>query len=132
MMKHLRLSFAAVFTLIHVLSYAQPITVSTTQTPQQLVDNVLLGFGVTASNVTINGNPLLANVPQENVGFFTNTNPAFPIQSGMVLTTGNAIAAIGPNSASNFTNNFPQTSIVSTDPHRYCRGISNQWSGIRI
>jgi gliding motility-associated-like protein len=117
MMKHLRLSFAAVFTLIHVLSYAQPITVSTTQTPQQLVDNVLLGFGVTASNVTINGNPLLANVPQENVGFFSNTNPAFPIQSGMVLTTGNAIAAIGPNSAINFTNNFPQTPLVSTDPH---------------
>ena len=41
--------------------FAQPIAVSTTQTPQQLVDNVLLGFGVTAFNVTINGNPALAN-----------------------------------------------------------------------
>jgi len=37
-------------------AFAQPISVSTTQTPQQLVDNVLLGFGVTAFNVTINGN----------------------------------------------------------------------------
>ena len=96
---------------------AQPISVSTTQTPQQLVDNVLLGFGVTALNVTINGNPALANTPQGNVGYFTNTNAAFPISNGLVLTTGNAIAAIGPNSGSSFTNNNPPTSSVASDPH---------------
>jgi PKD repeat protein len=96
---------------------AQPISVSTTQTPQQLVDNVLLGFGVTALNVTINGNPALANTAQSNVGYFTNTNPAFPINNGLILTTGNAVAAIGPNTQSSFTNNMPQTPIVSSDPH---------------
>ncbi|MFN5441774.1 MAG: choice-of-anchor L domain-containing protein, partial [Flavobacteriia bacterium] len=96
---------------------AQPISVSTTQTPQQLVDNVLLGFGVTALNVTINGNPALANTPQGNVGYFTNTNAAFPINNGLILTTGNAIAAVGPNSGSSFTNNNPPTSSVASDPH---------------
>jgi gliding motility-associated-like protein len=117
MMKHLRFYVVAIFASLNVFSFAQPITVTTTQTPQQLVDNVLLGFGVTALNVTINGNPLLANVPQNNVGFFTNSNPAFPIDSGLVLTTGNASAAVGPNSSSSFTNNNPPTSMVTSDPH---------------
>ncbi|MFM6935050.1 MAG: choice-of-anchor L domain-containing protein [Flavobacteriales bacterium] len=117
MTKSLHLYLIVLFTLVRTLSFAQPITVSTVQTPQQLVDNVLLGFGVTALNVTINGNPLLANVPQGNVGFFTNSNPAFPIDSGLILTTGNAIGAIGPNTSTSFTNNNPPTSSVSTDPH---------------
>ncbi len=117
MMKSLRVYLVVAFALFNTLSFAQPITVSTVQTPQQLVDNVLLGFGVTALNVTINGNPLLANTPQGNVGFFTNSNPAFPIDSGLILTTGNAIGAIGPNSSTSFTNNNPPTASVSTDPH---------------
>ena len=117
MMNSLRAIFLGVFTLINTLSFAQPITVSTVQSPQQLVDNVLLGFGVTALNVTINGDPLLANVPQGNVGFFTSTNPAFPIDSGLILTTGNAIGAIGPNTQTNYTNNAPATPMVTSDPH---------------
>ena len=116
-MRSLRLFFVGVFTFLNALSFAQPITVSTVQTPQQLVDNVLLGFGVTALNVTINGNPLLANTPQGNVAFFTNSNPAFPIDSGLILTTGNAIGAIGPNTMTSATNNNPATPLVTTDPH---------------
>jgi gliding motility-associated-like protein len=117
MMNSLRLFFVGAFTLLNTLAFAQPITVSTVQTPQQLVDNVLLGFGVTALNVTINGNPLLANTPQGNVAFFTNSNPAFPIDSGLILTTGNAIGAIGPNTMTSATNNNPPTPLVTTDPH---------------
>ena len=113
-MKHL-LQFLMIFSL--GAAFAQPISVATTQTPQQLVDNVLLGFGVTAFNVTINGNPALANTAQGNVGYFTNTNPLFPINNGLILTTGNASAAVGPNSGTSFTNNNPPTSSVSTDPH---------------
>jgi len=116
-MRSLRLFFVGAFTFLNTLSFAQPITVSTVQTPQQLVDNVLLGFGVTALNVTINGNPLLANTPQGNVAFFTNSNPAFPIDSGLILTTGNAIGAIGPNTMTSATNNNPPTPMVTTDPH---------------
>lgn len=98
-----------------LLSHAQPLVVTGTQTPQQLVDNVLLGFGVTASNITINGNPLLANSPNGNIGYFTNTNPTFPMSSGMILTTGDAAGAMGPNNSSSATN--PGTSQdVSTDP----------------
>ena len=113
-MKHL---LQLLFIFSFGAAIAQPISVSTTQTPQQLVDNVLLGFGVTALNVTINGNPALANTAQGNVGYFTNTNPLFPINNGLILTTGNASAAVGPNSGTSFTNNSPATASVSTDPH---------------
>ena len=106
-MKHI-LHLAFIFAFGSV--FGQSIGVSTTQTPQQLVDNVLLGFGVTAFNVTINGNPALANTAQSNVGYFTNTNPLFPINSGLILTTGHASAAVGPNNSTNFTLNNPPTS----------------------
>jgi gliding motility-associated-like protein len=130
MMRSLRVFFVGVFTMLNTLSFAQPITVSTVQTPQQLVDNVLLGFGVTALNVSINGNPLLANTPQGNVALFTNTNPAFPINSGLILTTGNAIGAIGPNSMSSFTNNNPPTPMVTLDPHLNDIAAGNVTNGV--
>jgi len=97
--------------------YAQPITVSGTQTPQQLIDNVLLGMGVVATNITVNGNPALANTPMGSISLFSNTNALFPLPTGVLLTTGNGIGAIGPNSSQSFTNNNPPTANVSSDPH---------------
>ncbi len=95
---------------------SQSIAVNTAQTPTQLVNNVLLGFGVTAFNITINGSPLNANTPVSNVTSFTNANPAFPFAAGMLLTTGNGVGAQGPNNATSFTNNTPATPNVGTDP----------------
>ena len=97
--------------------FGQSIVVNTAQTPTQLVNNILLGFGVTASNITINGSPLTANTPVGNITSFTNANPAFPFSAGMLLTTGNGVGAQGPNNATSFTNNNPATPNVSTDPH---------------
>lgn len=91
------------------------ITVTNTFTPNQMVQNVLLGFGVTASNITVNGSPANANGILGNVSFFTSGNTNFPIQSGMLLTTGNGVGAIGPNTVGSFTNNLPATANVSTD-----------------
>jgi len=94
---------------------AQNIAVTSTQTPQQLVNSVLLGSGVTASNITINGVAGMANTPFGNIGYFTNANGTFPMTSGIILTTGDAIGAVGPNSSINSTN--PGTSqSVSFDP----------------
>ena len=106
-----------VFVSLSLMAFSQSVVVSNTQTPTQLINNVLLGMGVTASNITINGSPLNANNAQGNVASFTNTNPAFPISSGLLLTTGNAIAAQGPNSSTNLSNNLPATASVATDPH---------------
>lgn len=104
------------FTANHFL-FSQSILVNATQTPTQLVNNVLLGFGVTASNITINGSPLNANTPVSNITSFTNNNPSFPFSAGMLLTTGNGVGAQGPNNATSFTNNTPPTPNVATDPH---------------
>lgn len=104
------------FSLIFQSAFSQSIVVNTAQTPTQLVNNILLGFGVTASNITINGSPLSANTPVSNITSFTNNNPAFPFNAGMLLTTGNGIGAQGPNNATSFTNNAPPTSNVSGDP----------------
>jgi gliding motility-associated-like protein len=91
------------------------ITVTNTFTPSQMVQNVLLGFGVTASNITVNGSPANANGLLGNVTFFTSGNTNFPIQSGMLLTTGNGVGAIGPNTIGSSTNNTPATANVSAD-----------------
>lgn len=103
------------FVLISVSMVAQ-ITVTNTQTPDQLVQNVLMGFGVTATNVTVNGSPITANNIVSNATFFNANNTTFPIPSGVLLTTGRGIAAIGPNSSGSFTNNNPPTSNVGSDP----------------
>ncbi|MEN9914792.1 MAG: hypothetical protein RL528_1556 [Bacteroidota bacterium] len=106
-----------VFVSLNLMAFSQSVVVSNAQTPTQLVNNVLLGMGVTASNITINGNPVTANAAQGNVASFTNTNPAFPISSGLLLTTGNSIAAQGPNNSTNLSNNLPATASVASDPH---------------
>ena len=95
-------------------SFAQ-ITVTNTATPNQLVQNILLGFGVSASNIKINGATVNAGIIQTNMTYFNAGSNNFPIQSGVLLTTGKGIAAIGPNSSGSFTNGG--TPNVSSDPH---------------
>lgn len=81
-------------------SYAQ-ITVSNTQTPQQLVQNVLLGPGVTASNITYNGAP-------NAIGYFSG-NSNIGIGSGLLMTCGDINNAPGPNNqtGASMSNNLP-------------------------
>lgn len=69
------------------------LTVNTGFTPTQLVQNVLLGSGVTASGVTFSGTATQRsefNGTASNIGF----------TSGVLLTTGDASVAPGPNNSS--------------------------------
>jgi gliding motility-associated-like protein len=109
--------FTLLFLLCNSLTFAQSIAVNTGQTPTQLVNNVLLGFGVQAFNITINGSAASSNTPVNNVTSFTNTNPAFPFGAGLLLTTGNGVGAQGANNSPSSTNNTPATPNVSADPH---------------
>jgi gliding motility-associated-like protein len=80
------------------LGNAQSINVSTTShTVPQLVNNILINSPcVEATNVTWRTG---ANFGSSNgIGYFTNTNPGFPMQSGVVMSTGDALNAQGPNS----------------------------------
>ena len=82
-----------VFLFILNCSFGQLVT-STAQSPAALVQNVLLGQGVTVSNIQFNGYPL-------SIGSFTATNTNLGINSGIIMTTGtvvnNSNGPQGPN-----------------------------------
>jgi gliding motility-associated-like protein len=91
--------------LVPYLTFGQMVT-STAQTPGGLVQNVLLGPGVTVSNITYAGSP-------SAIGEFTASGTNLGIESGVVLTTGtvlnNGDGPHGPNnsSSSGINNNTP-------------------------
>lgn len=76
---------------------AQLVT-STAMNASQLVQNVLLGSGVTVSNITFNGAPMA-------IGYFDASNTTLGIDEGILLTTGTvqntADGPHGPNDQSN-------------------------------
>lgn len=85
--------------MLSTLGFSQPMSVSTTSyTVPQLVNNVLINSPcVNATNVTWSTGSNFGSL--NGIGFFQNTNPNFPMQSGVILTTGNALNAPGPNSS---------------------------------
>jgi gliding motility-associated-like protein len=69
------------------------LNVSNTYTPQQLVQNILVGGGAAVSNISFSGSPL-------EIGDFSNgSSTNIGLNSGILLCTGNIINAIGPNNA---------------------------------
>ena len=85
--------------LFSSIGFSQPLSVSTTTyTVPQLVNNVLINSPcVNATNITWSTG---TNYSSSNgIGFFQNTNLNFPIQSGVVLSTGNISNVPGPNTS---------------------------------
>ncbi|MDD3688393.1 MAG: choice-of-anchor L domain-containing protein, partial [Bacteroidales bacterium] len=68
---------------------------------EQLITEVLVSGCVEASNVTFSGNPL-------SIGYFDNGVPGLDFESGIIISTGRASAAAGPNT-SNSTGYFMNT-----------------------
>lgn len=66
-------------------------------TPQQAVEDILLGPGVTAMNITFNGQP--GNVVDEQIGGFNGVNCNIGMPAGIVLATGSIMNALGPNNS---------------------------------
>ena len=69
-------------------------------TPEQLVQTYLVGAGITLSNVTFNGNAAL--ITSDQVGKFATAGVAanqLGLAGGILLTSGKASIAIGPNNA---------------------------------
>ena len=91
------------------------LTVGTVQTPLQLVQNVLLGNGILASNISFNGNAPGQLDPQ--FASFNSTNSNVGITQGVILSTGLATMAVGPNNgvAAGALNNSPVAGIAN-DP----------------
>ncbi len=69
-------------------------------TPAEYVQNYLLGNGITVSNIKFNGTTAAANTIVDQVGKFSNGNTSVGISNGLILSTGNALVAEGPNDLS--------------------------------
>jgi hypothetical protein len=69
--------------------------VDTTLTPQQAVEDIFLSNGIFISNVTCNG--VAANTLNAGVGTFVSNGSGLGIESGLILSTGEAIGAEGDN-----------------------------------
>ena len=96
LMKKILPLFAILFS---VFGFSQAITVSsTTYTVPQLVNNVLINSPcVSATNVTWSTGTNFGS--SNGIGFFQNSNVNFPMQAGVILSTGNALNSPGPNTS---------------------------------
>ena len=92
--------------LLHLLiilstftAFSQAITVDTnTYTVPQLVNNVLINSPcINANNITWRTGTNFGST--NGIGYFSNTNPNFPMTSGVILSTGNVQDAAGPNTS---------------------------------
>lgn len=70
-------------------AFAQ-LSVDQSYTPQQLIEDVLVGQGVQVSNFQYSGNPAAR-------GFFDGSNSNIGLGSGVIISTGRIVDAPGPN-----------------------------------
>ena len=97
-----------VFLLISATLSAQiQIKIDTVMTPQELVENVLLGGGVSVSNITFNGMP--ANTYNAQAGKYTGPSNFIEFNEGVLLKTGIAFQA----EDAGFFAPFPTPNIIS-------------------
>ncbi len=79
-------------------SFAQYITVDDSYTANQLVENVLINSPcANVSNISVSGWDTSQN--GTSYGYFTSGSSAFPFSNGVILATGRAVSAIGPNNS---------------------------------
>jgi gliding motility-associated-like protein len=78
------------------LSAAAQLSVTNGVAPTTAVQSVLLGDGVTASNITFNGT-------LQQIGTFNCSNCNLGLSSGVVIGSGNVQGAMGPNNSGSYT-----------------------------
>lgn len=77
-------------------SKAQNIAVQENYSNTELVQKLFpINSCMTPTNVRINGHTFSSN--KRSYGYFTNTNPVFELNEGIIITSGRADAAVGPN-----------------------------------
>jgi gliding motility-associated-like protein len=83
------------------VSAKSPVITVSSASPEELVNNVLISGCVQASNIQFTGHP-------ESIGFFTNGVPGLDFNSGIILSTGRAVRAAGPNTSPATSSNLQQ------------------------
>ena len=112
------------FIVSSFLGYSQSISVnSSTYTIPQLVNNVLINSPcITANNISWRTGTNFGSV--NGIGYFENTNPNFPMQSGVILSTGNVLNAPGPNTTMQSTGSATWTGDSDLEATLAAAGIS--------
>ena len=87
------LQFILIFFVLLSIDAKAQMVIDNTQTPTDLVNNVLLGNGVTATNITYTGS-------SGQIGYFEGTNSNIGLNSGVVMSSGN-IFEIAPGGTPN-------------------------------
>ncbi|MCA1761664.1 MAG: choice-of-anchor L domain-containing protein [Flavobacteriales bacterium] len=82
------------FLFLSVQAFAQ-LTVDNSLTAAELINDILLGEGVEAENITINGQA--ANAVNIQFGSFNAENSNIGIDRGVILATGGITVAQSPN-----------------------------------
>ncbi|TXB63888.1 T9SS type B sorting domain-containing protein [Vicingus serpentipes] len=92
MIKRILISIFILFSF--VFTKAQLVVNTGLMTPTQYVQNILVGSGVTVSNVTFSGD-------FNQIGEFdaTGTTPYLGLTNGIILSTGDVNVALGPNNS---------------------------------
>ena len=89
------------------------LTVNTSFTPQQLVNDILVGQGVSVSNITFNGVALTS--PHDQLSAFNGASSNIGLPQGVVLCTGRTTMVQGQNNNPSLT--VPAANPVNTpDP----------------
>lgn len=109
--------------------YAQAITVDTsTHSVPDLVNQVLINSPCTqVSNISWQTGTNFGS--SNGIGYFQNTNPSFPMQSGVILSTGNVANAPGPNNSTLSDGNNPAW-IGDTDLENVLQQAGIQMSSV--
>jgi gliding motility-associated-like protein len=92
--------------LLPLITFGQ-LTTSTAQAPDALVQNVLLGSGVTVSNISFNGVPV-------TIGSFDASNTNLGIDEGIIMTTGTILNV--PGEGPHGPNNSPDAGKENSAP----------------
>jgi gliding motility-associated-like protein len=89
--------FFVIFLVFALQANAQYIDVNDQYTAQQLVENVLINSDcAVVSNVSVSGATYASG---NSYGYFSGNGSTFPFQDGIILSTGRAVSAEGPNSS---------------------------------
>ncbi len=99
-----KLFFSMALIAATLSSFAQSITTNTGYTPVQLVEDFLITGCLDASNITLTAGTA------ESRGYFDATGTTFPIQTGIMLASGNIVNAEGPNSSGSAGNSLTPSS----------------------
>ena len=97
-MREYKIHFSVLFiSLLPLIAPAQTISVDNSKTPTQLVQELFAGGScVVPTNITITGYDFGGG--EKSFASFDSNGSGFPLEKGLLISTGRASSAVGPNS----------------------------------